>query len=213
MMSAIWLPDWPIFLSDLPIDTPGASIGTMKAETWAFLGRFSFEVRAMIRPTFAKGIGNGLALGGVVARAEIMDCLTANSISTFGGNPLAAAVALANLRHLLDHDLQGNALRVGRHLRERLQRLVDATDGLAELRGKGLMLGIETVVPGGGLTPDAKAAGALLEETRRRGVLIGKGGLYGNVLRITPPLSVTVEEVDQAVDAFAGAVEAVYGRG
>ena len=163
--------------------------------------------------TFAKGIGNGLPLGGVVARAEIMDCLTANSISTFGGTPLATAAALANLRHLLDHDLQGNALRVGRHLRERLQRLVDATDGLAELRGKGLMLGIETVVPGGGLTPDAKAASALLEETRRRGVLIGKGGLYGNVLRITPPLSVTVEEVDQAVAAFAGAVEAVYGRG
>ncbi|HEY8339483.1 MAG TPA: aspartate aminotransferase family protein [Egibacteraceae bacterium] len=161
--------------------------------------------------TFAKGIGNGLALGGVVARREIMDCLSANSISTFGGTPLATAAALANLRYLLDNDLQGNALRVGRHLRERLQPIVDATDGLAELRGKGLMLGIETVVPGGGLTPDAKAAGALLEETRRRGVLLGKGGLYGNVLRITPPLSVTVEEVDEAVAAFAGAVEAVYG--
>ncbi len=160
--------------------------------------------------TFAKGIGNGLALGGVVARAEIMDCLTANSISTFGGNPLESAGALANLRYLLDHDLQTNAAKMGAQLRGRLQPLVDATDGIAELRGKGLMLALETVRPGGGLEPDPQAAAALLEETRKRGVLIGKGGLYGNVLRIAPPLSVTEDEVEQASRALAGAVDAVY---
>ncbi|MBA2318111.1 MAG: aspartate aminotransferase family protein [Euzebyales bacterium] len=160
--------------------------------------------------TFAKGVGNGVALGGVVARAEIMDCLPANSISTFGGNPLSSAAALANLRYLLDHDLQTNAAKVGAHLRGLLQPVVDATDGLAELRGKGLMLAVETVKPGGGIEPDAAAAAALLEETRRRGVLVGKGGLYGNVLRIAPPLSVTAEEVDEAAAAFAAAVDAVY---
>jgi 4-aminobutyrate aminotransferase len=170
--------------------------------------------------TFAKGVGNGLALGGVVARAEIMDSLPANSISTFGGNPLSSAGALANLRYLLDHDLQGNALKMGAHLRRRLQPVVEATDGLAELRGKGLMLAVETVQPGSGADhaggapprPDPAAATALLEETRRRGVLVGKGGLYGNVLRIAPPLSVTEEEVDAFADAFASAVDAVYGE-
>ena len=63
--------------------------------------------------TFAKGIGNGLSVGGVIARAEIMDCLRGNSISTFGGSPITAAGALANLRYLLAHDLQGNAAKVG----------------------------------------------------------------------------------------------------
>ena len=170
--------------------------------------------------TFAKGVGNGLALGGVVARAEILDSLPANSISTFGGNPLASAGALANLRYLLDHDLQGNALKSGALLRSRLQPVVDGTDGLAELRGKGLMLAIETVRPGTAAgrpgtapppEPDPGAAAALLEETRKRGALVGKGGLYGNVLRIAPPLSVTGEEIEAFADAFASAVDAVYG--
>jgi 4-aminobutyrate aminotransferase len=161
--------------------------------------------------TFAKGVGNGLAIGGVVARAEIMNSLGASSISTFGGNPLNSAGALANLRHLLDHDLQANALARGAQLRELLQPLVDATPGLAELRGKGLMLAIETVRPGEDVTPDAAAAAALMEETRRRGLLIGKGGLYGNVVRIAPPLSVTSDEVEVAGKVLRGAVEAVYG--
>ncbi len=160
--------------------------------------------------TFAKGLGNGLAMAGVVARGPLMDGVSANSISTFGGNPLSSAGALANLRYLLDHDLQTNAEKMGAQLRGRLQPLVDGTDGIAELRGKGLMLALETVRPGEGLTPDPQAAAALLEETRKRGVLIGKGGLYGNVLRIAPPLSVTEDEVEEASRALAGAVDAVY---
>ena len=161
--------------------------------------------------TFAKGVGNGLALGGVVARAEIMDCLPAHSISTFGGNPLSTAGALANVRYLLDHDLQGNALKMGARLRGRLQPVVDATPGIAELRGKGLMLAVETVVPDGGITPDPAGATALSEACRERGVLIGKGGLYGNVLRIAPPLTVTEDEIDTFADVFAEAVTAVWG--
>ena len=162
--------------------------------------------------TFAKGIGNGLALGGVIGRREILDCLPANSISTFGGNPLSCAGALANLRYLLDHDLQQNALKMGAHLRGRLQPIVDGTGGrIAELRGKGLMLAVETV-QAGGLDPDPAAATALLEEMKARGVLVGKGGLYGNVLRIAPPLSVTEEECDEMATALGAAVDVVYGR-
>ena len=116
---------------------------------------WGFEAHGVVPDiiTFAKGLGNGLSLGGVVARAEIMDCLAANSISTFGGNPLATAAALANLEYLLEEDLQGNALRMGRRLRDGLETLAGRHPEIAEVRGKGLMLGAEMVQPGG-LEPD-----------------------------------------------------------
>jgi 4-aminobutyrate aminotransferase len=158
--------------------------------------------------TFAKGIGNGLSIGGVVASAEIMDCIGANSISTFGGNPLVSAGALANLKYLLEHDLQGNALKQGSRLYESLLPVAEETPWILELRGKGLMLAIETVEPDSD-TPDTARAGQLLEECRRRGLLVGKGGLYGNVLRIAPPLTVTEEEIDRASEIIADSVSAI----
>jgi 4-aminobutyrate aminotransferase len=158
--------------------------------------------------TFAKGIGNGLSIGGVVASAEIMDSIGANSISTFGGNPLVSAGALANLKYLLEHDLQGNALKQGSRLYESLRPVAEETPWILELRGKGLMLAIETVEPDSD-TPDTARAGQLLEECRRRGLLVGKGGLYGNVLRIAPPLTVTEEEIDKASEIIADSVSAI----
>jgi 4-aminobutyrate aminotransferase len=158
--------------------------------------------------TFAKGIGNGLSIGGVVAPAEIMDCIGANSISTFGGNPLASAGALANLNYLIENDLQGNALKQGSRLYEALLPVAEETPWILELRGKGLMLAIETVEPDSD-TPDVARAGQLLEECRKRGLLIGKGGLYGNVLRIAPPLTVTEEEIDTASEIIADSVSAI----
>jgi 4-aminobutyrate aminotransferase len=158
--------------------------------------------------TFAKGIGNGLSIGGVIARAEIMDCIGANSISTFGGNPLVAAGALANLKYLVDNDLQGNALKMGSRLYENLLPVSEASPWILELRGKGLMLAIETVEPGT-TEPDGARAGRLLEECKTRGLLIGKGGLYGNVLRIAPPLTVTEAEIDTASEIIADAVSAI----
>jgi 4-aminobutyrate aminotransferase len=157
--------------------------------------------------TFAKGLGNGLPMAGVVAPAELMDCLGANSISTFGGGPLVSAGALANLRYLLDRDLQGNALRVGRQLLARLRPL--AKLGLVgEIRGKGLMIGLELVGPDG-FAPNPEAASAVLERCREAGLLIGKGGLFGNCLRIAPPLSISAEEADRAADVLTEAVGAV----
>jgi 4-aminobutyrate aminotransferase len=157
--------------------------------------------------TFAKGIANGLALGGVVARPEIMDCLGASSISTFGGNPLAAAAALANLDYLLAEDLPGNALRLGRYLRAGLDEMAARSPIVAEVRGKGLMVGVELVEPGG-LQPNPRAATAVLERARAGGLLVGKGGLHGNVLRLAPPLSLTREELEEGLAILALALEA-----
>jgi 4-aminobutyrate aminotransferase len=160
--------------------------------------------------TFAKGVGNGLAIAGVVARGEIMDCLSANSISTFGGNPLATTGALATLRYLRENDLQANTLAMGKRLRGRLDALAERHEGIAEVRGKGLMQGIELVQPGG-LAPDPTATAAVLEDTRERGLLIGKGGMEGNVVRLAPPLSLTAEETDEGAEILEKALDSVLG--
>ncbi len=152
--------------------------------------------------TFAKGVGNGMSVGGVVARAEIMDCLTANSISTFGGNPLCAVGAMANIDYLLEHDLQSNALKMGNLLMNGLNDIANDCDWIGNLRGKGLAIAIEAVKPGT-KAPSPEAASKMMEETRERGLLIGKGGTYGNCLRIAPPLSISEDEVGQALSILA----------
>jgi 4-aminobutyrate aminotransferase len=143
--------------------------------------------------TFAKGVGNGLAIGGLVARGEIMDAIDANSISTFGGNPLAMAGALANLEYLIEEDLQTNAQKVGQQLRSSLEDLGERIDIIGEVRGKGLMIGVELVKPGT-TEPNAEATARIMERTREEGLLVGKGGIHGNVFRIAPPLSLTEAE-------------------
>ena len=156
--------------------------------------------------TFAKGVANGLSLGGLVASADLMDSLPGNSLSTFGGNPLSSVGAMATIRYMLKHDIQGHALRMGERLVGHLQPAVDESEVVAELRGKGLMRALETVQPGT-IEPDAVAAGRIMEEARAAGLLIGKGGLYGNVLRIAPPMTVTEEEIDEAGTVLAGIIE------
>ena len=157
--------------------------------------------------TFAKGVGNGITLAGVVARAEIFDTIKVLSFSTFGGNPLSAAGGLATLRHVLANDLQGNSLRMGKRLVDGLAPAIERTPWIAELRGKGLMQALETVQPDT-LDPDAAKAGAILEGAREHGLLVGKGGLYGNAIRIAPMLNVTEEEIDEGVAALTAAIDA-----
>jgi 4-aminobutyrate aminotransferase len=141
----------------------------------------------------------------VVARAELMDSVTANSISTFGGNPLVASGALAVLDYLAAHDLTGNARVVGARLADGLRRLAEGHPAVGDVRGKGLMLAVELVEPGSE-RPAPALAGRLQEEARRGGLLIGKGGLYGNVLRIAPPLIVTEAEADEGLEVLAHAL-------
>jgi 4-aminobutyrate aminotransferase len=160
--------------------------------------------------TFAKGLGNGMALAGVIASAELMDSLPANSISTFGGNPLSTSAGLANLDYLLAQDLQTNAYKVGNRLKSNLDGLAERSEIIGEVRGKGLMLGVE-LIKKGGLEPDPGAAAAVMEEAKKEGLLIGKGGLYGNTLRIAPPLSLTEDEADEGYEKLARAIERVEG--
>jgi len=147
--------------------------------------------------TFAKGVGNGLSMGGVIAPASLMDNLPANSISTFGGSPITSAGALANLRHLREHDLQGNAAKVGPILLDGLTAL--DLPHVLDVRGKGLMIGVE-------LDTAARAA-AVLQGCKERGLLVGKGGLRGNVLRIAPPLSLTADEAHEGLAILTEALQ------
>ncbi len=159
--------------------------------------------------TFAKGIGNGLSVGGVIGRAEIMDGLRANSISTFGGSPVTSVGALANLRYLLANDLQGNAAKVGPVVLDGLRELDSPIIG--DVRGKGLMIGVELVRPSTGTPgePAPELASAVLEAARRRGLLVGKGGLYANVLRVAPPLSLTPQEAAEGLALLTASIEEV----
>ncbi|MGY0070827.1 aspartate aminotransferase family protein [Streptomyces sp. QTS137] len=159
--------------------------------------------------TFAKGIGNGMSIGGVVARAEIMNCLDSQSISTFGGTQVTMAAGLANLTYLLEHDLQGNARRVGGLLIERLRAVAAQVPAVREVRGRGLMIGVELTRPGTD-EADPRAASAVLEAARRGGLLIGKGGGHNtSVLRIAPPLSLDVAEAEEGAAVLEQALRSL----
>ncbi|MGX6603558.1 aspartate aminotransferase family protein [Micromonosporaceae bacterium Da 78-11] len=146
--------------------------------------------------TFAKGIGNGFALGGVVGRAEVMNAVPASSFSTFGGNPVSAAAGNAVLDYVLNHDLQANAARVGAILLTGLHALTLPVIG--EIRGRGLMIGIELVRPGT-TDPDPVATLRVFDKCRAAGLLVGKGGLHNNVLRMGPPLTLTESEAREGL--------------
>jgi 4-aminobutyrate aminotransferase len=167
----------------------------------AFWGIESFDVRpdAIV---CAKGLGNGMAIGAVVGRSDMVDSLRANSISTFGGNPLASTYALANLDHIEENDLQQNAYKVGNYLHRGLKDMEDRFDIIGEVRGKGLMVGVELVTDGESKDPSPEAAARVMEISKERGLLIGKGGLYGNVLRISPPLTITEDDAARAIETL-----------
>lgn len=162
--------------------------------------------------TMAKGVANGMPLGVTIATPEIADAFKSATISTFGGNPMSAAAANATLEVIEGEDLPGNARIQGDRLRaglEELKRRHPKTIG--DVRGLGLMQALELVEDETvrNRTPAPKAAAALMEETKRRGLLIGKGGLYGNVLRIAPSLTVGASEIDEALGILGASLLAM----
>jgi 4-aminobutyrate aminotransferase len=158
--------------------------------------------------TFAKGIGNGMALAGVVGRADVLNAVNGISFSTFGGNPLSTAAGLAVLDYLQEHDLQRNAARTGEILLAGLREAAGRHPIVGDVRGRGLMLAVELVEPGT-TRPNAYATGRVFEECKSRGLLAGKGGLYGNVIRMGPPLTLTEAEAREALAILVDAIAAV----
>jgi 4-aminobutyrate aminotransferase len=155
--------------------------------------------------TFAKGVGNGITLAGVVARAEIMDTIDVLQFSTFGGNPLSAAAGIATLRTVQDDDLQGNAKAMGERFESAMRPVAESTPWIAEMRGRGLMWAFEVCEPRG-TEPDTTRTAEFHDACRGHGLLVGKGGLYGNVVRLAPMLNVTADELDEGIAAITAAI-------
>ena len=147
--------------------------------------------------TSAKGLGNGFPIGLTVARPEVAAAVKGATISTFGGNPMAATAGKAVLDYIEEQNLRVNAAEVGAHLRERLLELQEKHSLIGEVRGMGLMQAIELVEDRKTKVPAAAAMAQLMEATRENRIMVGKGGLYGNVMRITPPLNIGKTDVDE----------------
>jgi alanine-glyoxylate transaminase/(R)-3-amino-2-methylpropionate-pyruvate transaminase len=178
----------------------------------AFWGFENWEVTPDI-VTMAKGIGNGAPLGAMVTRPEIGQMMK-NRIhfNTYGGNPISMVQGLATLE-IIDRDgIQQNALQVGTHLRNRLTELQQRTPLIGEVRGMGLMLGVELVRDRQSKEPATKECAEVIELAKQRGLLIGKGGLFGNTLRIKPPMCITMDDASFIADCLAECFAAVGGK-
>jgi 4-aminobutyrate aminotransferase len=152
--------------------------------------------------TSAKGMGNGVPIGMTVATAEVADKYPGMTFATFGGNPVSSAAALAVIKLIEDEDLRTNARVVGDYFRGKLEELKEKYPIIGDVRGMGLMQGIELVKNHETKEPAPEAVLKVFEETRRQGVLIGKGGLYGNVIRTGLMLNSTKEHVDELIAAL-----------
>jgi alanine-glyoxylate transaminase / (R)-3-amino-2-methylpropionate-pyruvate transaminase len=153
--------------------------------------------------TMAKGIGNGVPLAAVTTRMEIAQALTQRThFNTFGGNPVCMAAGMAVLDVIEEEGLQENARVVGGRLKAGLQRLMAGHALIGDVRGLGLMLGVELVRDRRTKEPASAGTLEVMEAAREMGVLLGKGGLAGNVLRIKPPMCITAADADFALDVL-----------
>jgi 4-aminobutyrate aminotransferase-like enzyme len=159
--------------------------------------------------TSAKGLGNGAPIGITVATPEVADKYPGLTFSTFGGNPVSMSAALAVIQLIEDEDLKRNAAEVGGYLRQKLDSLKEKYPVIGDVRGMGLMQGIELVKDRETKEPAPQAVLTVFEETKRRGVLIGKGGLYGNVVRTGMMLNSTKDHVDEMIVALDAGFAAV----
>jgi 4-aminobutyrate aminotransferase-like enzyme len=159
----------------------------------------------------AKGAANGAPVGITVATPEVADALKGPHLSTFGGNPVTATAVLATIEVIERKNLALNAKRMGDYLRTRLNELKEKHRIIGEVRGMGLIQGIEIVKEKKEPAPDTVAE--IFERTKEEGLLIGKGGLYGNVIRLTPPLTIDQAEVDHAIRILDRAFAEVQASG
>jgi len=161
--------------------------------------------------TGAKGLGNGLPIGLTMARPEVAAGLQGLTISTFGGNPVATTAAKAVIDFIDEHNLLINAAEVGAHLRSKLEELQQKHSLIGDVRGMGLMQALELVQDRASKTPAPAATAALMEAARENRLLIGKGGLDGNVIRITPPLNISKSDVDDFAERLDASLSRLTG--
>jgi len=159
--------------------------------------------------TSAKGMANGVPIGWTIATAAVADKFPGLTFATFGGNPVSTAAALAVIKMIEDENLRSNCKIVGDYLREKLEELKEKHPIIGDVRGMGLMQGIELVKNRETKEPAPEAVLKVFEETKRQGVLIGKGGLYGNVIRTGMMLNSTKDNVDELAAALDKGLESI----
>ena len=147
--------------------------------------------------TSAKGLGNGMPIGLTLARAEVADSVKGATISTFGGNPIAATAGKAVIDYIEEENLRVNTAEVGAYLRGKLEELAEKHAIIGQVRGMGLLQAMELVEDRKTKTPATAATAAFLEAARENRLLAGKGGLYGNVIRLSPPMNIAKADVDE----------------
>jgi len=157
----------------------------------------------------AKGIADGFPLSAFTTRPEIAAAYKpGDHLSTFGGNPVCCSAALANIQFMQDENLPARAAESGEYVMKKLRGLQTQNPLIGEVRGLGLMIGVE-LVRDEKLTPASSEAEAIRDSLLRQGVLVGVGGVYGNVVRFQPPLIIAKEQIDHALGAFASALAEV----
>ncbi len=160
---------------------------------------------------YAKGIANGYPMGATLAKAEIADAFTAGSIATFGGNPISATAAAATMAVMARERIPERAARMGARLRGRLEAMKEKHPLIGDVRGMGLMQALELVEDRATKKPAPAATAAFSEACKRRQLLVGKGGLYGNTVRLAPPMLISDDELDHACDLMDQALTEVGG--
>jgi len=149
--------------------------------------------------TSAKGLGNGLPIGVTIARPEVADAMKGVTISTFGGNPVVTTAAAAVLEFIEDQNLLRNTEEVGAYLRGKLLDLKDKHQIIGDVRGMGLLLAVELVEDRRTKVPATAAMLQLMEAARENRIMVGRGGLYGNVMRLSPPMNIGRADVDEFI--------------
>ena len=157
-----------------------------------------------IRPQMlclGKGLGSGVACSALAGEGKVFECMSPGELSsTWGGNPVSSAAALAVLDAMEKEKLADNALKVGEALKARFMQMKKKYRCLGDVRGRGLVMGLELVDPKDGQTPSPELIGRLIHRCAENGLLLGKVGMYGNVVRIAPPLVITEDEALMAAD-------------
>lgn len=159
--------------------------------------------------TMAKGVANGMPMGVTTTTPELASAWKGLTLSTFGGNPVSSRAASATIQVIEEEGLLENASAMGARLRTGLEAIQERHPLVGDVRGMGLMQGVELVTDRETKEPAAAETQRLMEETKRRGVLIGKGGLYGNVLRIAPCLNIGPSDIDDFLAILEESLSAV----